>query len=208
ETESEDVIITNLKAHAVTSAYEEAGSFACDDERYNQIYRMIERTVEANMVSVHTDCPTIERFAWQEPNHLMAPSIMFMKNGKDLWRKFLKDMRASQHTAEDVFFDFAGNSFPAGDGLVPSQCPCYIPNVLPVPGMGSFYDIIPWGSSIILAARWHYLFYGDISIIEENYDAGLRYLNYLKTKMTPEGFINHGLGDWGNPDNILARENY
>ena len=25
------------------------------------------------MVSVHTDCPTIERFAWQEPNHLMAP---------------------------------------------------------------------------------------------------------------------------------------
>lgn len=207
ETESEDVIITNLKAHAVTSAYEEAGSFACDDERYNQIYRMIERTVEANMVSVHTDCPTIERFAWQEPNHLMAPSIMFMKNGKDLWRKFLKDMRASQHTAEDIFFDFAGNSFPAGDGLVPSQCPCYIPNVLPVPGMGSFYDIIPWGSSIILAARWHYLFYGDISIIEENYDAGLRYLNYLKTKMTPEGFINHGLGDWGNPDNILAREN-
>lgn len=29
-----------------------------------------------------------------------------------------------------------------GDGLMPSQCPYYIPNVLPVPGMGSFYDII------------------------------------------------------------------
>lgn len=25
--------------------------------------------------------------------------------------------------------------------------------------------------------------------------------------MTEEGFINHGLGDWGNPDNELAREN-
>ena len=25
--------------------------------------------------------------------------------------------------------------------------------------------------------------------------------------MTPEGFICHGLGDWGNPDNELAREN-
>jgi hypothetical protein len=25
--------------------------------------------------------------------------------------------------------------------------------------------------------------------------------------MTPDGFINHGLGDWGNPDQALAREN-
>ena len=84
---------------------------------------------------------------------------------------------------------------------------CYIPNVLPVPGMGSFYDIIAWGSSIILAARWHYLFYGDKGVLEENYDAGMRYLNHLKSKVTPEGFINHGLGDWGNPDGQLTREN-
>lgn len=36
------------------------------------------------MVSVHTDCPTIERFAWQEPNNLMAPSIMYMKDSRKL----------------------------------------------------------------------------------------------------------------------------
>ena len=46
---------------------------------------MIEKTVEANLLGVHTDCPTIERFAWQEPNHLMAPSIFYMKDGKALW---------------------------------------------------------------------------------------------------------------------------
>ena len=45
------------------------------------------------MVSVHTDCPTIERFAWQEPNNLMAPSIMYMKDSRKLWGKFLPDMR-------------------------------------------------------------------------------------------------------------------
>ena len=55
---------------------------------------------------------------------------------------------------------------------MPSQCPCYIPNVLPVPGMGSFYDIIPWGSTCILGTYWHYLFYGDRKIIEDNYEAG------------------------------------
>ncbi len=80
-------------------------------------------------------------------------------------------------------------------------------NMLPVPGMGSFYDIIGWGSSIILGIWWHYTFYGDRKVIEDNYDAGCRYLEHLKTKVTPEGFISHGLGDRGNhPGRILGRE--
>ena len=73
--------------------------------------------------------------------------------------------------------------------------------------MGSFYDIIGWGSTCILGTYWHYMFYGDKKIIEDNYDADMRYLEHLKTKVTEEGFINHGLGDWGNPKNELAREN-
>ena len=207
EKSSGNVEIESVTAGAITSAWKTDGSFNCDDERYNKIYDMIEKTVEANMVSVHTDCPTIERFAWQEPNHLMAPAIMFMKDGRLLWDKFLLDMRTSQHDGKDIFHDFEGNVFPAGDGLVPSQCPCYIPNVLPVPGMGSFYDIIPWGSSSILGTRWHYRFYGDVEIIKKNYDMGMRYLKHLKTKVNADGFLNHGLGDWGNPDKELAREN-
>ena len=203
----ENCEMRNLTAHAISSAYETDGTFTCDDKRYEQIYSLVEKAVEANMVSVHTDCPTIERFAWQEPNHLMAPSIMYMKNGRKLWEKFLLDMRTAQHTEQDYFYDFAGNRVYPGDGLMPSQCPCYIPNVLPVPGMGSFYDIIGWGSTCILGTYWHYMFYGDKKIIEDNYDAGMRYLEHLKTKVTEKGFINHGLGDWGNPKNELAREN-
>lgn len=202
-----DAEIRDMKGHAITSVYEKSGTFTCDDNRYNQIYDMVEKAVEANMVSVHTDCPTIERFAWQEPNHLMAPAIMYMKNGKALWEKFLTDMRMQQHTADDYFFDFEGNKVYPGDGLMPAQAPCYIPNVLPVPGMGSFYDIIPWGSTCILGTYWHYTFYGDKKIVEDNYEAGKRYLAHLQSKVTEEGFINYGLGDWGNPRNDLAREN-
>ena len=199
--------ILSLSALAISSAWKKAGSFSCDDDRYNEIYDMIEKTVEANMLGVHTDCPTIERFAWQEPNHLMAPSIFYMKDGKTLWEKFLRDLRLAQHTADDRFRDMEGKLFCPGEGLVPSQAPCYIPNVLPVPGMGSFYDIIPWGSTCILGTSWHYLFYGDLRVVQDNYDAGLRYLEYLKTKINADGFLNHGLGDWGNPENRLAREN-
>lgn len=202
-----DAEILELTADAISSGWKTDGSFSCSDHRYNRIYDMIEKTVEANLLGVHTDCPTIERFAWQEPNHLMAPSIFYMKDGKLLWDKFLRDMRAAQHTSEDYFLDFAGQKYYPGDGLMPSQCPCYIPNVLPVPGMGSFYDIIPWGSTCILGGWWHYQFYGDQSILADNYEAGLRYLGHLNTRVNADGFINHGLGDWGNPRNELAREN-
>ncbi len=202
-----DAEIGEIKAKAITSAWKTDGTFECDDERYNKIYNMIERTVEANMLSVHTDCPTIERFAWQEPNHLMAPSIFFMKDGKKLWEKIFLDLRVAQHDKNDFFFDMSGGKFYPGDGLVPSQAPCYIPNVLPVPGMGSFYDIIPWGSTSILGVWWHYKFYGDKKVLSDNYEMGKRYLSYLKTKINENSFINHGLGDWGNPDGQLAREN-
>lgn len=199
--------LRNFYGDAVTSAWMTDGKFHCDDERYNKIYDMIEKTVEANMLSVHTDCPTIERFAWQEPNHLMAPSIMFMKRSDRLWNKFLTDMRTDQLTDEDSFSDGQGGRYYPGEGLMPSQCPCYIPNVLPVPGLGDFYDIIPWGSTCILGTYWHYMFYNDKKIIEDNYDAGMRYLEHVKSKQTEEGFLNYGLGDWGNPENNLAREN-
>lgn len=199
--------LRNFYADAITSAWQTDGFFHCDDERYNQIYRMIEKTVEANMLSVHTDCPTIERFAWQEPNHLMAPSIMYMKRSDKLWDKFLKDMRTEQLRADDSFSDGRGGRYYPGEGMVPAQCPCYIPNVLPVPGMGSFFDIIPWGSTCILGTYWHYVFYGEVQIIRDNYQTGKDYLAHELSMRKKDGFLNHGLGDWGHPENHLIREN-
>ena len=207
ESLDEETEIRNMYGDAISSAWQRDGSFHSDDERYNQIYDLVEKAVEANMVSVHTDCPTIERFAWQEPNHLMAPSIMYMKRSDRLWNKFLTDLRTDQHTAEDSFSDGQGGRFYPGEGLMPSQSPCYIPNVLPVPGMGSFYDIIPWGSTSILGTYWHYMFYGDAQIIRDNYEAGKKYLMHEAGMKNEEGFLNHGLGDWGNPENVLVREN-
>lgn len=207
EKSSEAVEVNDITGEAISSAWKTNGTFQCDDSRYVQIYDLVEKAVEANMVSVHTDCPTLERFAWQEPNHLMAPSIMYMKDGRKLWKKFFMDMRTDQLTENDYFMDLEGNRFYPGAGLIPSQAPCYVHNVLPVPGMGSFFDIIPWGSSGILGVKWHYLFYGDKQVIADNYEMGKKYLKHLKTKQNAEGFLNYGLGDWGNPDNQLAREN-
>ena len=203
------VCIRDIRAHYITSDSKDNGWFGCDDKRLEQIYNLVYHAVESNLLSVHTDCPTIERYAWQEPNHLMGPAIMYMKDVRVLWDKILLDLRSDQLTAEDWFYGMDGSKFYPGEGLLPSQAPCYEPNnVQTTPGLGNFYDIIPWGSTGILAVRWHYLFYGDKKIIEDNYESGKKYLNYLKAKVTDEGFICHGLGDWGSPDkSALCREN-
>lgn len=202
------VDIVDVHADFISMAWDTVGDFSCDDQRFMQILALVDRAVEANMVcGVHTDCPTIERFAWQEPNHLMAPAIMFMKNGKELWEKFLLDMRKAQHKATDTFKDMEGNTIYMPEGLVPAQAPCYMPNVLPTPGLGDFYDIIPWGSSCILGLRWHYRFYNDLVVVKANYPTALSYFKHELTKRDDNGFINHGLGDWGNPTGEYARSN-
>ena len=56
----------------------------------------------------------------------------------------------------------------------------------------------------ILGTYWHYMFYGDEQIIRDNYEAGKRYLAHEAFLRDEEGFINHGLGDWGNPEHAPA----
>ena len=208
ETEAALPNIRGLCAHFITNASQNVGQFTCSDVRFEKIYDLVQKAVECNLLSVHTDCPTLERFAWQEPNHLMAPSIMYMKDVRLLWKKFLRDLRIDQCTADEWYSDGNGGRFYPGEGLMPSQAPRFENNVLPSPKLGSFFDIIPWGSTCILGTWWHYQFYGDKQILRDNFDASLKYLEHLKRKQTPEGFIRHGLGDWGNPDpSLLAREN-
>ena len=43
---SGDAELRSLVGDAITSAWKEAGSFSCDDDRYNKIYDMIEKTVK------------------------------------------------------------------------------------------------------------------------------------------------------------------
>ncbi|MGB4657699.1 MAG: family 78 glycoside hydrolase catalytic domain, partial [Mobilitalea sp.] len=196
------------RAHFITSASKDIGTFTCDDERYLQIYDLVLKAIESNLNSVHTDCPGVERLAWQEINHLMAPSIMYTKDVRQLWNKIFDDIRVEQYTKEDYVNGADGTHIYFGEGFVSSQAPCYEKMASSVPGIGSFFDVISWGSTIILGVYWDYLFYGDKQILRDNYEAGKKYMKYMSTKVNKDGFINHGLGDWGNPEkDAFAREN-
>lgn len=209
-------IIAFISYFTTTSA-NQTGYFKCSDDRYNKIYNIILKAIESNLNHLHTDCPTIEKQGWLEPNHLMARAIMYNKNVDTLWSKIAMDMRDSQYTKDEFDIDKGEFRHEYKYGLIPSIAPRYAKFIRDC-GSGSFWDIIPWGSSIILAGYEQYLFYGNKQVLEDNYESAVLYLNYLTdqyenyskiyNKNTDEKFICAGLGDWGIRQNEgESREN-
>lgn len=209
--------IISVRGYFITSSAKDAGEFSCSDHRYMQIHDLVVRAIESNMNHVHTDCPTIERLGWQEQNHLMAPSVFYTKDAASLWDKIAADVRDGQyaegeHDVDEGIFPFSYDS-----GLLPSIAPRYA-RFLNGGREGSFWDITPWGSSILLAAYEEYRFTGNREALTANYETSKRYVEYLYGKYRDYGkiygktgevhFIKHGLGDWGIEQNRgESREN-
>ena len=96
------------------------------------------------------------------------------------------------------------------EGLLPSIAPSYA-RFITDGGEGSFWDIVPWGSSILLGGYEIYRFTGNRNILMDNYDTAQKYIEYLYQKYLdyPQTygkeehlhFLCHGLGDWGIEQN-------
>ena len=209
--------IIEFKAYFTTSSAADVGYFHCSDERINKIYTLILKAIESNLNHSHTDCPTIEKLGWLEPNHLMARSVMYNRDVDALWSKIAADMRDSQYAEDEFDTDESKFYHEYKSGLIPSIASRYA-KFLYDGGEGSFWDIIPWGSSVILAAYEQYRFYGDVRVLAENYETAKKYIEYLTAqyndynrlygKTGGEKFISAGLGDWGIAQNKgRSREN-
>lgn len=108
------------------------------------------------------------------------------------------DAATDQYSADTAENGLDGKPFFRGAGFLPPIAPSYGKFIADTP-LGNFWDLIAWGSFLILGAKWFYEYYGDLSMIRNYYGANCAYMDYLGTKITEDGFIAHGLGDWGNP---------
>ena len=209
--------LLGVQGHFVSSAARPAGRFACSDQRLNQVHDLVLRAIESNLNHVHTDCPTFEKLGWLEASQQMAPSIMYSKDVDSLWSKIARDAMDSQYGPDERDVDCGVRKHTYGPGLVTSIAPRYGKFDRDW-GQGSYWDIVPWGSVIILGPWQQFRFYGNRRILSETYPAAARYLAYLDEKYErypelynttgPARFLCHGLGDWGIGDaHNKSREN-
>lgn len=169
--------LTSIQSLHIRNAAPTVGSFACSNPLFNQAFGLIDWAVKSNMVSVFTDCPHREKLGWLEQLHLMGSSIRYNYDALPLFKKAMADMRNSQ----------------LENGLVPEIAPEYVK--FEWGGNDMFRDSPEWGSSSIILPWYLYQWYGDKSVLEDNYGMMQRYLTYLAGK-AEKHLLKQGLGDW------------
>jgi hypothetical protein len=169
--------IAKLQGEFLHAALPVVGQFSCSNEQLNRIHDLILAAIRSNMQSVLTDCPHREKLGWLEQAHLMAPSIMANFDARAFFAKICRDMREAQHD----------------NGCVPTIAPQFTSFK---PPWDVFNDSPEWGSAMVLLPWLAYQRYGEQKIIEDNYDAMRRYVEYLGTRVNEQGVIDYGLGDW------------
>jgi len=162
-----------IRGMVIHSDMKPAGTFECSDPMINQLQHNIVWGLKGNFLDVPTDCPQRdERLGWTGDAQVFAPTACFNVDAASFYTKWLRDLAADQDE----------------DGSIPHV----IPNVLGHGGATGWADAgitIPWAM---------YLDYGDVSVLENQYESMKEWIGYME-KRAGDNLIWEGdphFGDW------------
>ncbi|WP_037855049.1 family 78 glycoside hydrolase catalytic domain [Streptomyces sp. NRRL S-340] len=159
-----------------------AGEVTTSDPLIDSIHSLIRRSIEGNMMSVLTDCPSREKLGWLEQDQLVFPALAGNFDMQAQLRKIVRDMADAQ----------------TEDGLIPSTVPEY--TSLP----GAYRNDANWGGAFVLVPWQLYTTYGDRDTLRTYYPRMKRYAAFLEGQVS-DGVLDYGLGDWFTPDRTFPR---
>jgi alpha-L-rhamnosidase len=170
----------------IESDLETAGSFECSNELFNRIHRVNQWTQRClNLGGYYVDCPHRERMGYGD-GQVATEGFMTSFHAYGYYRKWLFDWRLRQ----------------GADGGLPHVAPF---------GQGGGG---PGWPGLLAATTWrHYLYYGDRRVLEENFDAIRRYVDYLETLCKDNILRKYGgqwdfIGDWVPPNRGMDTKNW
>lgn len=135
------------------------GHFACSNPLLNQLQHNILWSQKSNFLEVPTDCPQRnERLGWTGDAQVFIRTACFNMDVRDFFRKWMRDIRDAQWP----------------DGAVPP----FVPDLRVNPRRAVRDGGPAWSDAMIICPWTIYLCYGDREILEENYEAMKRYLEF------------------------------
>jgi len=154
------------------SAAPPAGAFECSHWLLNRIHENIVWGQRSNLHSVPTDCPQRdERLGWMGDAQAFGHTSCFNMHLAGFYSKWMLDIADSQ----------------SPQGAVTDVAPVKVVSGPAKPGWGDAVVIIPWTV---------YRLYGDTRIIEENYDAMVGWVEYMRGQSKDDLYEQQGYGDW------------
>ena len=154
---------SDFRIFALTSEMENIGQFHTSDERINQLQSNIWWSQVSNTLSIPTDCPQREKAGWTGDIMAYAPTLCFNRSADAFLTAWMNNVRAEQMES----------------GAIPMIVP-YLKAYATFlrDGLGADTSC-GWGDAVIIVPYSVYKAYGDRRILEENYDAMRRWMDYI-----------------------------
>ena len=172
----------DLKGMALYSDLDPVGTMTTGHDLVNRLIENVRWGMQGNFLDVPTDCPQRdERMGWTGDAQVFSPTATYLKDTYAFYAKYLYDMAKEQRVL---------------GGKVPDVVPsCGVESTACVWGDASC--IIPWNL---------YLFYGDKSILEDQFESMKSWVDYIrKVDGADHGwrYVFH-YGDWLALDNPVG----
>ncbi|MBE5910135.1 glycoside hydrolase family 78 protein [Pseudobutyrivibrio sp.] len=175
----------NFKAYAVHSDMTETGFFECSNKLINQLQHNIKWGMKGNFVDVPTDCPQRdERLGWTGDAQIFCSTATFLMDTYSFYSKWMKDVEADQaedgavaHVVPDILTGYSEGDWLMKNGTAGSSA---------------------WGDVAVIEPWTMYLYYGDTSIIERQFDSMKAWIDFMTAHSKEDVLFNYGLqfGDW------------
>jgi len=185
--------VTLLVTHA---SNEETSSFETCDPMLDSIYWLAKRALNGNMQSSLTDCPNREKGPYTGDNLHNIDAQLTMYDMRAYQAQLVANMRTSQRP-NAVSEGYNGIYSGLYEGMIANIAPEYHAVPDRIWGGRWFLDEPNWGGAVVRIPWALYQVYGDTSVMEPNYEAMVKWLEYTgrSKELNPSGEIN-GLGDW------------
>lgn len=172
----------NLSAFIMHSDVPSIGKIHCSNEIVNRIWEASNNSYLYNLFGYPTDCPQREKNGWTGDAHINIETGLYNYDAITIYEKWMNDHCDEQQP----------------NGILPA--------IIPTSGWGYHWANGPdWTSSIAIIPWNLYLFYGDISVLDQYYKNIKNYVDYID-KSYPEGLVDWGLGDWIPVKSITKKE--
>ena len=155
--------VDDIEGLRMNSDIDEVGTFACSNEMFNQLNKTIKWTFLSNVFSVQSDCPGREKMGYGGDMVATAPAYIYNYDMSNFYHKTIQD--------------FVNDQQP--DGGITEIAPH---TGIADRGYGGASGPLGWQLAFPFLQKQLYEFYGDTRIIEQNYDAFQKQMNFLQSK--------------------------
>lgn len=166
----DEIDLEDFTACVLHSDLEYVGKIKTSNEKVNRLFENALWSQMGNFVDVPTDCPQRdERMGWTGDAQVFAATASFNMYTPSFYHKFLYDMLLEQRVR---------------GGAVPHVVPDVLQITLDLIGQGEDkqYGSCAWGDAATVIPWTMYLFYGDKTMLESQFENMTSWVDYIKSQ--------------------------